>query len=481
MKQRMLRLLDNYRPLAIAAALLFLSSAAFSQHSYTPTSSWGYQWSNGYFPNSLGIPSDTLAIEPAHQNEPHIAYKDSLLYLWSPSLHRWNTNGALRGGGSGGGSGVDVITKQNFGDTSTYDATRYWVLQQLSIYTPLSRFLDSLTVARITYLKAVDTAWMHQQLIKLQTNSASNSNLIFSDGLVWSSVDNHVRAQFSSPIWNANRIQSYPVSPVVCNGCVPYLDSANRIIRWMHPDSAALADFFANYHPKFYAGHGLIGSSSNVINIMDTVSVDPDIYLRLDALEGASGSLPTDYVTYPALDSALATISASAFWNPYDQSDTLTDFRQVSLNDYQLRIFSSLDPDMASEMFFNYSTHRTRMSAWNNYSGAYTRFEVDPAYTDLYSEGKDADSVLQFSRVALYGGLGIYWQSSDGKYFIENLPVYANDAAAGTAGLEADRVYKTPDGHLMIKLFLPFLLFIKRRRKKRTNNIKLNNDILYKY
>jgi hypothetical protein len=217
----------------------------------------------------------------------------------------------------------------------------------------------------------------------------------------------------------------------------------------------------------FYADAPLTGST---VGNLDHVGIDPDFLARintsLDFTENFSSSLPTDYVTYPALDSALATISASAFWNPYDQSDTLTDFRQVSLNDYQLRIFSSLDPDMASEMFFNYSTHRTRMSAWNNYSGAYTRFEVDPAYTDLYSEGKDADSVLQFSRVALYGGLGIYWQSSDGKYFIENLPVYANDAAAGTAGLEADRVYKTPDGHLMIKLFLPFLLFIKRRRKK---------------
>lgn len=82
------------------------------------------------------------------------------------------------------------------------------------------------------------------RLYKVIDSIGGGNHVIFSDGLVWNSVDNHVRALFQSPIWNANRIQGYPVSPVVCNGCVPYLDSANRIIRWRLPDSAAITPIY---------------------------------------------------------------------------------------------------------------------------------------------------------------------------------------------------------------------------------------------
>jgi hypothetical protein len=275
MKQRMLQLSDKYRSCTLIAALLLICNAAFSQ-SYTNTSAWGYHWNNGWFEKSIAIPSDTFAV--VNQNLPHIAYKDSLLYLWSPTLHRWNTNGTIISGGSGGG-GVDYTTKQNLTDTSTYDATRYWVSNLLANYTPLQRLLDSMTAARVRYLKSTDTAWLHLQVTTLQ--SAPGGNFIFKFPLNYNSVNHEVTINTFTPAYNANRLQGNyvePSTPTVAGKFLGY-DILNGIWRPMTPDSANLS------HLTFFAGDGLEGGISGVVSIMDTVKLRTDIIPRIEALE----------------------------------------------------------------------------------------------------------------------------------------------------------------------------------------------------
>lgn len=111
------------------------------------------------------------------------------------------------------------------------------------------------TLAQQTYwnnkLNASDTlnkwqpkgSYVTQAQLDALTLGGTASGLTFADGLT-KSTTGVVRALINEPIWPTNRIFAYPISPVICNGCVPYLDSANRIIRWRFPDSAAVTPIY---------------------------------------------------------------------------------------------------------------------------------------------------------------------------------------------------------------------------------------------
>lgn len=56
---------------------------------YTPIAT-PYTWSSGgRFPSALGIPSDTFAVPLSQKSFPHIAAKNGVLYVWSPSANKW--------------------------------------------------------------------------------------------------------------------------------------------------------------------------------------------------------------------------------------------------------------------------------------------------------------------------------------------------------------------------------------------------------
>jgi len=194
-------------------------------------------------------------------------------------------------------------------------------------------------------------------LQNIQAWSQAGSNVTFSDGLKKDDAGN-VRAQYLSPIWNANRIQGYPIDAAICNGCVPYLDSANRIIRWRLPEGAVAGgnggnvDLSAIYESLaaiqarldsvgIVATDGLTGSSGATVGDRDTIRLSRDWIewrANVDAQIGNDDN-PTIFVSYEEYqrktDSLQARINAI---QPAAAGTTYIDpFTGTTNNQYTLR------------------------------------------------------------------------------------------------------------------------------------------------
>jgi hypothetical protein len=86
--------------------LLILLTAAFwgSGQTYLPDNTFGKTFNRILPFYALGIPNDTIAPPVAYQHYPHLAGKDSVLYIWSPSGKRFRAVGSAATSGGGGGS-----------------------------------------------------------------------------------------------------------------------------------------------------------------------------------------------------------------------------------------------------------------------------------------------------------------------------------------------------------------------------------------
>ena len=118
--RRIKGLMDNYRPLAIVAALLIFSfySNAQTHANYDSNrviqvqSSYGFEWGVGSFKKGLIIPNDTPKL--AYKDSNAIANKGLNMYKWTGTT--WT---AISGGG---GSGTDPL-KRFISDTTAQTGT----------------------------------------------------------------------------------------------------------------------------------------------------------------------------------------------------------------------------------------------------------------------------------------------------------------------------------------------------------------------
>lgn len=163
-------------------------------------------------------------------------------------------------------------------------------------------------------------------------------------------------------------------------------------------------------------------------NAIDTTAQYTSINIDSVKITGTTSKILTNYysngTTYSAPFTDL-TGGGSSDSTIYKTNGVLSDYRDVDINGKYLSFkTTSAATEKGMEAVFNYGgfeVHKTRISAWDNFSSDYSRFEVAPDYIDLYAEGLDENSVLQHTQISLEGR-GMYLNSTSGKYQIYDLP-----------------------------------------------------------
>ena len=107
-----IRLLDNYRPLLILTlAILFSLGATAQRYDSTkkrqPIGAYGFDWYNGSFKESLGIPATGQLRPRALADTGQVAYFNGYGYIWA--LRDGVLGWYLNGGGGGSGSDVELV------------------------------------------------------------------------------------------------------------------------------------------------------------------------------------------------------------------------------------------------------------------------------------------------------------------------------------------------------------------------------------
>jgi len=225
----------------------------------------------------------------------------------------WYTAGGWKSGSDDAGSATTVSNLYKTGDTVYYtvNGVTQWfttgagssttvnkfnnrtgnVMPQSGDYTwsmiggkptSVSYFSDAYTQAQInallaTKLAAGDTANISFRLdslaAKLMTSPAVSGSFTFHDGLEKNS-QNEVRAKFSAPIWNANKLQGFYVDPVAPGeGSFLGFDSTYGIWRAMKPGSVAAA---SNARTEAF-----VGTTNNTFTVSQTpLATSIEVYVN---------------------------------------------------------------------------------------------------------------------------------------------------------------------------------------------------------
>lgn len=146
---------------------------------------------------NLGVPNDTIAPVTAYQNYPHIAAKDSVLYVWSPSGKRFRAISAAAAAG-GGGSYTFLAPLSNDGGVVSLASVPWSLLTGKP--TTLSGY--GITDA----LRVTDTAGMLAPYLRKGTTGTGSDTLRLNAPLY--QLGKEVFINYSMPTYNAAWLQN---------------------------------------------------------------------------------------------------------------------------------------------------------------------------------------------------------------------------------------------------------------------------------
>jgi hypothetical protein len=177
---------DKY--LAALIGLLLLAGTTYGQ-SYQSINAYGYKWQRGIFQYNLGVPNDTLAVPVTQLLVPHIATKDSVLYVWSVAAQRWVAVGTGVASGSSNYIQNQYISKQT-----------------------ANAWFDTAKVARLNvlgrlYVENTEPSFYYTPF--RATSTATNAGILFSNLPAWDSrLSSTLYSNQSPPLNGSTRNQS---------------------------------------------------------------------------------------------------------------------------------------------------------------------------------------------------------------------------------------------------------------------------------
>lgn len=237
--------------------LSFLISITSQAQVYSSNPVYGTQFIRGVFTTNLGLPRDTFQVPNINlpngtnaRDNPHIAANSGVYYVWDYAAvnKKWISLSGSGGGSVTWGTITGSLSAQldlNSALNGKVPTTRVWTIN--------GNAYDFSADRTFNFLVPADTMYLHSQITNLQTITDSSN---YVNGLY--KVGHEIGAHYEFPIWNANKLQSFFVSPLTPrNGYFMGFDSLTAQWRPMRPDSVVGGAF---------PGTGLIKSTAGVIS-----------------------------------------------------------------------------------------------------------------------------------------------------------------------------------------------------------------------